>query len=87
MLVLLADLAHNVCIWVNNALASRRGRFAHYGIFRLVRDVFTIPGFVDLDEKGNIIALTLNKSDPFASDFQQGIQPFLNGITVNLGKI
>jgi len=49
--------------------------------------VFTIPGFVDLDEKGNIIALTLNKSDPFASDFQQGIQPFLNGITVNLGKI
>ncbi|MBI1923759.1 hypothetical protein HYR99_05865 [Candidatus Poribacteria bacterium] len=87
MLQMLADLAHNLCIWVKTALASRRRRFAPLGILRLVRDVFTISGQVVLDAKGNIKQILLNQSDPLADDFQQGIQPFLNGITVNLGKI
>jgi len=87
MLVLLTDLAHNLIVWVNDALAQKRKRFFQLGIFRMVRDVFTISGKVIQDAKGNIIELILNESDPFAYDFQQGIQPFLNGITVNLGKI
>lgn len=87
MLVLLADLAHNLCIWAKGALVRGGGRFSPLGIVRLVRDVFTICGQVVLDAEGHITEIILNKSDPFASDFQQGIQPFLNGITVNLGKI
>lgn len=87
MLVLLADLAHHLMVWASNALAFKRRSFFHLGLFRLVRDVFTISGKVMVDERGNIKELVLHKSDPFASDFQQGIQPFLSGMTVNLGKI
>ena len=87
MLQLLADLAHNLCIWVKTALASQCRRFAPVGILRLVRDVFTISGQVVLDARGNIKQIILNQEDPFADEFQQAIQPFLNGITVNLGKI
>lgn len=87
MLVLLADLAHNLCIWVKTVLVSQCRRFAPVGILSLVRDVFTISGQVVLDAKGHIKQILLNQRDPFAEDFQQAIQPFLNGITVNLGKI
>ena len=87
MLVLLADLAHNLCIWVKDALASRSSKFVSLGILRLVRDVFTISGQIDLDDYGNINRIILNNNDPFALHFKQAIQPLLNGITVNLGEI
>jgi len=87
MLVLLADLAHNLIIWAKAALAQTTGRFNQYGIFRIVRDVFTISGQMVLESNGKIQGITLNKSDPLANDFQIAIQPLLDGIVVNLGKI
>jgi hypothetical protein len=86
MLMGLADLAHNLVIWVNDALAKQRGWFAQVGIFRMVRALFTIAGQVVCDSSGTITHLVLNKDDPFADDFQQAIQPLLNGMNVNLGK-
>lgn len=87
MLVMLADLAHNLCIWAKRALAKQTNLFDRYGIFRLVRDVFTIAGKVIRNSEGQIRVIILNKDDPLAYQFQQAIAPLLSGITVNLGKI
>ena len=87
MLVCLADHAHNLMVWVTHALAQQRGRFAQYGIFRKNIYVPPIAGKGKCNAKGKMTQLTLNKDDPQADDFQQAIQPLLNGITVNLGKI
>jgi len=82
--LLFADLAHNLCIW---ALAMKSSKFVHIGILRLVRDVFTISGKIELDDYGNINRIILNNKDPFALHFKQAIQTLMNGITVNLGEI
>ncbi len=38
MLVLLGSLAHNVVVWARRWLSSQK--IHHYGILRMVRDVF-----------------------------------------------
>lgn len=68
-------------------LARQSSKFRPLGILRLVRDVFTISGKIDLDAYGNINRIILNNKDPFALHFKQAIQHVLNGITVNLGNI
>jgi len=87
MLVLLADLAHNLCIWVKDVLARQSNKFFPLGILRLVRDVFTISGQIELDGYGNINRIILNLKDPLASHFKQAMQPYMDGITLNLGEI
>jgi len=65
----------------------KSSKFVHIGILRLVRDVFTISGKIELDDYGNINRIILNNKDPFALHFKQAIQTLMNGITVNLGEI
>ena len=85
--MLLADLAHNFCLWVKDELSSQSSKFVPLGILRLVRDVFTISGQIVVDAYGNINRIILNKNDPFACHFRKAIQPFLDEITINLGEI
>jgi len=87
MLVLLADLAHNLIIWVKRELAANHPCFDRYGVMRMVRDVFAIAGLVEVSPNGELIGITLNKGDPFANAFQIAITPLLHGIVVSLGEI
>jgi hypothetical protein len=48
MLGLLGQLAHNVLIWARHWLAADAPRLAALGIVRLVRDVWAIPGRVNV---------------------------------------
>lgn len=67
MLVLLAQLAHNLMIWMRNALAvAAHPRFRQYGVLRLVRDVCQIAGRIILDEHGTIREIRLNHHHPLA---------------------
>lgn len=67
MLVLLAQLAHNLMIWMRNALAvAAHPRFRKYGVLRLVRDVCQIAGQIIFDEHGNIREIRLNQHHPLA---------------------
>jgi len=67
MLVLLAQLAHNLMIWMRNALAvAAHPRFRKYGVLRLVRDVCQIAGHIVFDEHGNICEIRLNRRHPLA---------------------
>lgn len=67
MLVLLAQLAHNLMIWMRNALAiAAHPRFRQYGVLRLVRDVCQIAGQIIFDEQGYIREIRLNRHHPLA---------------------
>lgn len=73
MLVLLAQLAHNLLIGLRNDLAQHDQRFVHYGIHRLVRDVLQIPGQVRLDATGQVICITLQVTHPLAATVQAAL--------------
>jgi hypothetical protein len=67
MLVLLAQLAHNLIIWLRNALAvAAHPRFRKYGVLRLVRDVCQIAGQIIFDEEDKIREIRLNPHHPLA---------------------
>ena len=70
MLVLLAQLAHNLLIWTRNDLARADRHFACYGIQRMVRDVLQIPGWVQLDEAEHVVSITLQDNHPLATKVQ-----------------
>lgn len=71
MLVLLAQLAHNLLVWTRNDLARADAHFTHYGIARMMRDVLQIPGCVQFDERGRIIQITLQKTHPLTAKVQK----------------
>lgn len=71
MLILLAQLAHNLLIWTRNDLAAANPRFRKYGIQRTVRDVLQIPGSVQITAQGTIGKVRLNSRHPLAAAFQQ----------------
>jgi hypothetical protein len=88
MLVLLAQLAHNLVIWTRNDLANTNPRFRKYGILRTVRDVFHIPGSIQMTDQGTIRQITLNAHHPLAPAFQHSFAIHLarNDLSLILGK-
>lgn len=89
MLVLLAQLAHNLAIWTRNHLAQTAPALQRFGILRLVRDVLQIPGQVQLDPQGHVVQITLNRFHPFARIFVQAFSSFLarDDLSLNLHQI
>jgi hypothetical protein len=71
MLVLLAQLAHNVVIWTRNRLAQDTPRYALFGIQRMVRDVFHIDGCVRRSSTGRLLHVQLNDRHPHAAAVQR----------------
>jgi hypothetical protein len=76
MLILLAQLAHNLLIWTRNDLAAANPRFRKYGIQRTVRDVLQIPGSVQITAQGTISKIRLNSRHPLAAAFQQSFSSY-----------
>jgi hypothetical protein len=66
MVMLLGSLAHNVIVWVRNWLAASACKLQHYGMLRIVRDIFRVSGFLLLDALGRIRQIVLNQEAPFA---------------------
>lgn len=75
MLVLLAQLAYNLTVWVRNLLAEQAPKLQDHGLLRMVRDVFQIDGCIHWDAQGRILAIKLNKYDPFTDRFIRGLTP------------
>lgn len=67
MLVLLAELAHNVVIWSRNALAEHNPRLAKFGVQRTVRDAFHVDGYVHFGQDGSLDHVQLNPKHPLAA--------------------
>ena len=65
MLVALGQLAHNLVIWSRNRLAHVDPRWAHYGVQRMMRDVFQVLGDLQFDAHGQLLAAQLNPTSAF----------------------
>ena len=75
MLVLLAQLAYNLITWTRAVLTRTTPFFRGFGVLRMVRDVFQIPGHIDLDAQGHLIHISLRASHPYAAAFVLGLAP------------
>ncbi len=89
MLVLLAQLAHNLLIWTREALLHTQPALRRWGILRLVRDLLAIPGTAVLDAQGYLIQIALNQAHPWAAAFVSAFAPLLvdDHIALKLGTL
>ena len=84
ILVLLAQLAHDLVIWTRNDLAHVDTRFQKYGIQRTVRDVLHIDGQVQISAQGHIEQVRLNDNHPLTAAFNRPSYYANNVITCGL---
>lgn len=91
MLFLLAQLAHNMIIWVAAALRGTAKKYAHFGVLRIIRDMFHISAKISWHEEGSIQinSITLNKRHPHAKHWARFSANFLilSSSPFNLGEI
>lgn len=72
--VLLTDMNHNYLSWfTHNILAE--SPFAGYGFLRISRDLFRIPGYVEM-ENGQLLSVKLLRSSPYAADLLDCLRRF-----------
>jgi hypothetical protein len=74
LVVLLGQLAHNVLIWARRWLAEKAPRLSHFGIVRLVQEVWAVPGRVKLIGD-RVIRVRLRPEHPRARDVCHGLRP------------
>lgn len=101
LLMLLGSLAHNVIVWARawltepieeTAAASQTHQthnpLRHYGILRMVRDVFHISGFLRFDETCHVTEIGLNQQAPLSHLIVLPLRHWLApmNIVVNLGQ-
>src|SRR5712691_5531115 len=75
MIMLLGALAHNVIVWAHRWLAAPK--LTHYGILRMVRDVFHLSGFLVRDASGSILQIVLNCAAPLAPFLREPLAALL----------
>ena len=88
MLVALTSLAHNVFVWARAVLSKACPKLARLGILRLVRDLFTTSGWVQINSRGRITQITLNQDDQMAQWLVISLPALLRrlNVDVNLGE-
>jgi hypothetical protein len=89
IVVLLAMLAHNVIIWARQWLAECAPQLNHYGVLRMVRDVFTMRGRVQFDRDTSQCNILLDEADRLATMVAVALRRLLKNaqVSINLGEI
>ncbi len=89
LLTMLGTLAHNVIVWARGWLSAQQEKLAHYGMVRLVRDVFHITGQIGLDTRGHVVQIVLNQAAPLVGGIVAALQALLAPahVVVSLGEI
>ncbi len=90
MVMLLGSLAHNVVIWARSWLIQPTGscKLRHYGMLRMVRDVFHVSGFLVFDALDQLVEIVLNQAAPLAPILVTSLQELLAPahVALNLGQ-
>jgi len=88
MVAQLEALAHNTLVWARRWLARDCPKLAHWGMLRLVRDVFHMNGIIVLDHTARILHIILNQADPLAKDLCASLAALLSQeqVAVILGE-
>ena len=88
MLVLLAELAHNMVIWAREELIRSDSRWRSWGIQRLVRDVFHMPSKLILTRRRRPKRLILPTKHPHAKPLLRPLRALAGSkLHINLGQI
>jgi len=89
MLVLLAQLAYNLTVWVRTELAKHTPELQQYGMLRMIRDAFSITGKLHFDANGRLVQIVLNKSHSLAKTFHETWLSIFayNDLSLSLGEI
>jgi hypothetical protein len=89
MLVLLAQLAYNLIAWTHDLFAEAPNKLRTFGVLRMVRDAFHIPGRLELDTQGHLLQIVLCAKHPLAHSFTLGLAPILarDNLPLNLDEI
>ena len=66
MVVALGSLAHNVLVWAREWLMATTPCLGAFGLKRLVRDLMTVNGVVEYDERGRVCRIVLNQGHYYA---------------------
>jgi hypothetical protein len=88
MVMLLGTLAHNVVLWARRWLTqiARPSKLRHYGLLRLVRDVFHISGLLVFDALGQLRQIVLNRGAPLASTLVTALTNLLASVQVAISS-
>jgi hypothetical protein len=90
MVMLLGTLVHNVIIWARSFLMQPAAscKLRHYGMLRMVRDVFHVSGFLVFDALDQLVEIVLNQAAPLAPMLAESLQGLLAPahVAVNLGQ-
>jgi len=78
-------------IWARRWLtqtAAAPTKLRHYGILRMVRDVFHISGFLVFDARGQLSQIVLNQAAPLAPRLLDAFRELLvpAHVALNLGQ-
>lgn len=89
MLVYLAQLAYNLLTWTHHHLALQARQLQGFGPLRMIRDLFHIPGRIELDAQGHVLEITLSDAHALARPFAHAYSSLLarHGLSLNLGQI
>lgn len=77
MLVLLNQLAHNVLVWARSWLCEESPQLIRYGVLRFVRDLLSISGFIELDQRDRVRRIVLNRGASFARGLLSALRVLL----------
>ncbi len=88
MVMLLGTLAHNVVMWAKRWLMADAPKLKRYGVLRLVRDVFTVSGFVEVGGAGKIKRIGLNRASALARHCTKSLRALLEAehVSINLAE-
>ena len=78
MLTFLNGLAHNLLIWFRRHLAQRWAAVSKFGLFRFIRDVLQLNGWVFFDQTQHISTLIFNQADPMALPLALSLRSLLS---------
>jgi hypothetical protein len=88
MVMLLGTLAHNLVVWAKRWLVSGVPKLKRYGVQRMVRDVLAVSGFLEMDDRGVIKRVIMNKAAPLARQCAKCLHDLLKRehVSVILGE-
>jgi len=72
--LLLTDIAHNCLAWLTG-LVFADSPFQSFGFLRICRDLFHIPGLIEM-ENGHLLSVKLQKSSPYSADLLDCLRRF-----------
>lgn len=83
MLVLLAQLAHNLVVWAKGWLAKFEPELAPFGVHRVVRDLFGMAGQV-VFQGGRIVKVQLNQRNRLARRFYKAVAQYFVRLNIEV---